>query len=73
MSKEVHQSVLNNCVEKMSSIKELFIFLFPSDGKSLNFVGNKYELLGLPGCFGGFGDCVHIGWWSKYVTQHLHL
>ena len=70
MSEEAHRSFFNDWIEKMSSIKERFIF-FPSDDESLKFVCDEYAQLGLPGCVGSV-DCVHIGW-SKCPTQHLHL
>jgi hypothetical protein len=70
LSEEVHRSFFNNWIEKMTSIKERFIF-FPSDDESLKFVCNEYAQLGLPGCVGSV-DCVHVGW-SKCPSQHLHL
>jgi hypothetical protein len=70
ISKEAHRFFFNDWIEKMASIKHLFIF-FPSDDEMLKRVWDEYAQLGLPGCVGSV-DCVHIGW-DKCPTQQLHL
>jgi Plant transposon protein len=70
LSEEVHRVFFLDWIEKMSSLKDEFIYL-PRHWDEYDFVVGEYAEMGLPGCVGSI-DCVHIGW-DMCPVQHKNL
>ena len=70
LSEEVHRVFFLDWIDKMSSLKDEFIFM-PRNRDEYNFVVGEYTEMGLPGCVGSI-DCVHIGW-DMCPVQHKNM
>ncbi len=69
LSEEVHHSYFNDWIVKESSIQGELKQL-SSDEEQFKFVVEEFTAIGLQGCAGLVGDCVHLGC-GKCPTQHL--
>ena len=70
LSEEVHRVFFLDWIDKMSLLKEDFIYM-PRNRDEYNFVVDEYAKMGLPGCVGSI-DCVHIGW-DMCPIQHKNM
>ncbi len=68
LSEEVHRVFFLDWIDKMSLLKEDFIYM-PRNRDEYNFVVDEYAEMGLPGCVGSI-DCVHIG--CRSTQEHVH-